>query len=78
MKDLLIKHIKLGIGKTEISKTGKGAVVGGVGALAYSIISGMGYMPDAFTAPDVMPFVVAGLTTGINFIRQFFTNHIES
>ena len=73
MKDLF----KLGIGKTEIAKTGKGAVVGGTGALVYSIISGMGYMPDAFTTPDVMPFIVAGLTTGINFIRQFFTNHIE-
>ena len=73
MKDL----IKLGIGKTEIAKTGKGAVVGGTGALVYSIISGMGYMPDAFTAPDVMPFVVAGLTTGLNFVRQFFTNHLS-
>ena len=72
MKDL----IKLGIGKTEIAKTGKGAVVGGTGALVYSIISGMGYMPDAFTTPDIMPFVVAGLSTGINFLRQFFTNHL--
>ena len=77
MKDLLVKHIKLGIGKKEIGKTGKGAVVGGVGALAYSIISSMGYMPDAFTTPDVMQFVVAGLTTGINFVRQFFTNHLS-
>tara|TARA_R110002110_G_scaffold105876_2_gene265715 strand:- start:1122 stop:1343 length:222 start_codon:yes stop_codon:yes gene_type:complete len=72
MKDLF----KLGIGKTEIAKTGKGAVVGGTGALVYSIISGMGYMPDAFTTPDIMPFVVAGLSTGINFLRQFFTNHL--
>ena len=75
MKDLLIKHIKLGIGKTEISKTGKGAVVGGVGALAYSIISGMGYMPDAFTAPDVVPYVVAGLSAAINFVRQFIVDN---
>ena len=73
MKDLF----KLGIGKTEITKTGKGAVVGGTGALVYSIISGMGYMPDAFTTPDIMPFVVAGLSTGINFLRQFFTNHLS-
>ena len=73
MKDLF----KLGIGKTEIAKTGKGAVVGGTGALVYSIISGMGYMPDAFTTPDIMPFVVAGLSTGINFLRQFFTNHLS-
>ena len=75
MKDLLIKHIKIGIGKKEIGKTGKGAAVGGVGALAYSLISNMGYMPDALTTPDVVPYVVAGMSAGINFIRQFFTNH---
>ena len=74
MKDL---KINLGIGKAEITKTGKGAVVGGVGALAYSIISGVGYMPDAFTAPDVMPYVVAGLSTVINAVRQFFTDNSE-
>ena len=77
MKDLLMKHIQLGIGKTEISKTGKGAVVGGAGALAYSIIDGMGYMPGALSAPDVVPYVVAGLAAGINLIRQFFTNHLS-
>jgi len=77
MKDLLIKHIKIGIGKKEIGKTGKGAAVGGVGALAYSIISNMGYMPDALTTPDVVPYVVAGMSAGINFIRQFFTNHLS-
>ena len=77
MKDLLMKHIQLGIGKTEISKTGKGAVVGGFGALAYSIIDGMGYMPGALSSPDVIPYVVAGLAAGINFIRQFFTNHLS-
>ena len=75
MKDL---KIKLGIGKAEIAKIGKGAVVGGTGALAYSILSGMGYMPDAFTAPDVMPYVVAGLSTVINFVRHFFTDHLDS
>ena len=75
MKDL---KVKLGFGKKEAAKTGKGAVVGGAGALAYSIISGMGYMPDAFTSPDVMPYVVAGLATAINFVRQFFTNHLDS
>jgi len=74
MKDL---KINLGIGKTEIAKTGKGAMVGGVGALAYSIISGVGYMPDVFTAPDVMPYVVAGLSTVINAVRQFFTDNSE-
>ena len=77
MKDLIVKHIKLGIGKKEIGKTGKGAVVGGVGALAYSIISNMGYMPDALTTPDVVPYVVAGMSAAINAVRQFFTNHLE-
>ena len=74
MKDL---KIKLGVGKAEIAKTGKGAMVGGTGALAYSIISGMGYMPDDFSAPDVMPYVVAGLATAINFVRHFFTDHLS-
>ena len=72
MKDL---KIKLGIGKAEITKTGKGAVVGGVGALAYSIISGMGYMPNAFSTPDVVPYVVAGLAAAINFVRQFIVDN---
>ena len=72
MKDL---KVKLGFGKKEIAKTGKGAVVGGAGALAYSIISGMGYMPDAFTSTDVVPYVVAGLAAAINFIRQFIVDN---
>ena len=72
MKDL---KINLGIGKTEIAKTGKGAVVGGVGAFTYSLLSGMDVMPTAFTAPDVVPYVVAGLAAVINFVRQFFTDH---
>ena len=72
MKDL---KVKLGFGKKEATKTGKGAVVGGAGALAYSIISGMGYMPDAFSTPDVVPYVVAGLAAMINFIRQFIVDN---
>ena len=72
MKDL---KVKLGFGKKEAAKTGKGAVVGGAGALAYSIISGMGYMPDAFSTPDVVPYVVAGLAAMINFIRQFIVDN---
>ena len=71
MKDLF----KLGIGKTEITKTGKGAVVGGVGALAYSIIDGMGYMPGALSSPDIVPYVVAGLAAAINFVRQFIVDN---
>jgi len=72
MKDL---KVKLGFGKKEAAKTGKGAVVGGAGAFAYSIISGMGYMPDAFSTPDVVPYVVAGLAAAINFIRQFIVDN---
>jgi len=72
MKDL---KVKLGFGKKEIAKTGKGAVVGGAGALAYSIISGMGYMPDAFSTPDVVPYIVAGLAAAINFVRQFIVDN---
>ena len=72
MKNL---KVKLGFGKKEAAKTGKGAVVGGVGALAYSIISGMGYMPDAFSTPDVVPYVVAGLAAAINFVRQFIVDN---
>jgi len=72
MKDL---KVKLGFGKKEIAKTGKGAVVGGAGALAYSIISGMGYMPDAFSSADVVPYVVAGLAAAINFVRQFIVDN---
>ena len=72
MKNL---KVKLGFGKKEAAKTGKGAVVGGVGAFAYSIISGMGYMPDAFTSTDVVPYVVAGLSAAINFVRQFIVGN---
>ena len=72
MKNL---KVKLGFGKKEAAKTGKGAVVGGVGAFAYSIISGMGHMPDAFTSPDVVPYVVAGLSAAINFVRQFIVDN---
>jgi hypothetical protein len=72
MKDL---KVKLGFGKKEAAKTGKGAVVGGAGALAYSIISGMGYMPDAFSTPEVVPYIVAGLAVAINFVRQFIKDN---
>ena len=77
MKDLLLKHIKIGVGRTEITKTGKGMAVGGVGAIAYSVINDMGYMPGALTSPDVVPYVVAGMAAAINAVRQFFTNHLS-
>ena len=70
------ENIKVGFGKKETSKTAKGAAVGGVGAVAYSVLSDIGIMPVALSAPDVVPYVVAGLAAAINSIRQFFTNNI--
>ena len=69
-------NINIGCGKKEAQKTAKGAAVGGVGAIAYSIISDFGVMPVALSAPDVVPYVVAGLSALINSVRQFFTNNI--
>ena len=75
---MVIKDLfKLGIGKTEVTKITKGFVVGGAGAALYSIIVGMGYMPAALTAPDVVPYTVTGLSVGVNFTRQLFTNHLS-
>ena len=76
MKDLLISYVKIGIGKTEAAKITKGFAVGGIGAALYSAIVGMGYMPDALTATEVVPYTVAGLSVGVNFMRQLFTNHL--
>ena len=72
MKNL---KVKLGFGKKEAAKTGKGVVVGGFGALAYSLIDGMGYMPGALSSPDIVPYVVAGLAAAINFVRQFIVDN---
>jgi hypothetical protein len=77
MKDLLIRYVQIGIGKTEAAKITKGFAVGGVGAALYSVIVGLGYMPDALTATEVAPYTVAGLSVGVNFIRQLFTNHLD-
>ena len=71
----LIEKIGIGFGKKETAKTAKGAVVGGVGAFVYSLLSGLDLMPSALTTPDVVPYVVAGLAAVINFVRQFFTDH---
>jgi hypothetical protein len=76
MKDLLIRYVKIGIGKTEAAKITKGFAVGGAGAAIYSIIASMGYMPDALSAIEVVPYTVAGLSVGVNFVRQLFTNHL--
>ena len=73
----LIEKIGIGFGKKEANKTAKGAVVGGAGAFVYSLLSGLDLMPIALTAPDVVPYVVAALATGVNSIRQFFTNHLS-
>ena len=77
MIDKIKQNIQIGVGKTETSKTAKGAAVGGVGAVAYSILSDFGVMPLALSAPDVVPYVVAGLSAIINSVRQFFTNNSE-
>ena len=68
-------NINIGFGKKEAQKTAKGAAVGGVGAIAYSIISDFGVMPVALSAPDIVPYVVAGLSTVINSIHQFLKNN---
>ena len=70
------ESIHIGFGAKETAKTAKGAAVGGMGACAYSVLSSLGYMPDSLQTPDVVPYVVAGLSAVINSIRQFFTNNI--
>jgi|TARA_R110000787_G_scaffold67975_1_gene152125 hypothetical protein len=77
MKDLLIRYVQIGIGKTEAAKITKGFAVGGIGAALYSAIVGMGYMPDALAATEVAPYTVAGLAVVVNSIRQLFTNHLS-
>jgi len=77
MIDKIKENIQVGFGKKETTKTAKGAAVGGVGAVAYTIISDLGYMPAALSAPDIVPYVVAGLSAIINSVRQFFTNNAE-
>ena len=75
MIDKIKENIQVGFGKKETAKTAKGAAVGGVGAVAYSIISNLGYMPAALSTPDIVPYVVAGLSAIINSVRQFFTDN---
>ena len=72
------ESIQIGFGATETKKSAKGVAVGGVGAVAYSVISDLGYMPAALSAPDIVPYVVAGLAAAINTVRQFFTNNLEN
>ena len=75
MLDKIKESISIGFGKKETSKKAKGAAVGGVGAVAYSVLSDLGIMPVALSAPDIVPYVVAGLSAVINSIRQFFTDN---
>ena len=75
MFDKIKENINIGFGKKETSKTAKGAAVGGVGAIAYTVISDLGYMPAALSTPDIVPYVVAGLSAIINSVRQFFTDN---
>ena len=67
--------VSIGFGKKEAAKTTKGVAIGGVGAVAYSVISVIGYMRESFTAPEAVPYVVAGLTSIINAVRQFLAYH---
>ena len=76
MIDKIKENIKVGFGKKETTKTAKGAAVGGMGAIAYTVISDLGYMPAALSAPDLVPYVVAGLTTAINMVKQFFQKNV--
>ena len=75
MIDKLKENIQVGFGKKETTKTANGAAVGGRGAIAYTIISDLGYMPTALSAPDIVPYVVAGLSTIINSVHQFLKNN---
>ena len=77
MLSFLKKNMKMGFGKTEVTKTSKGVAVGGIGAVAYTIISDIGYMPETLTSPDIVPYVVAGLSSAINAIRHFFKNNMS-
>ena len=77
MKDLLVQYIKIGIGQTEAAKITKGFAVAGAGAAIYSIVVSMGYMPAALSATEVVPYTVAGLSVGVNCVRQLFTNHLS-
>lgn len=75
MIDKIKENIQVGFGKKEAAKTTKGVAIGGVGAVAFSVISSAGYMPDALTTPEVVPYTVAGLSAAINAVRQFLANH---
>ena len=74
MLDILKQNIKMGFGKKEAFKSGKSLAVGGVGAIAFDIITKIGYMPEMASDPELMPYAIAGLTVAINTIRQFFSN----
>jgi hypothetical protein len=77
MLDKIKNSVSMGFGKKEAAKTTKGVAIGGVGAVAYSIIFDIGYMPESLTSPDVVPYVVAGLSSVINAIRHFFQNNMS-
>jgi len=75
MLDKIKDSVSIGFGKKEASKTTKGVAIGGVGAVAYSVITDIGYMPESFTAPEAVPYVVAGLTSINNAMRHFIAKH---
>ena len=74
-KKLFKKGVKLGFGAIEAKKALKGAAVGGAGAVAYSLLVSVGYMPEGLQEASVSPYVVAGLAFVINTVRQYIRDN---
>tara|TARA_Y100000310_G_scaffold338657_1_gene428988 strand:- start:11878 stop:12114 length:237 start_codon:yes stop_codon:yes gene_type:complete len=70
--------IELGFGKKELAKSTKGAAIAGVGAVAFSMLSGIGVLPDVLRGDEIAPYTVAALAVVVNLVRQFFTQHSSS
>ena len=75
IKSVLPKIIKVGFGKTEVVKTGKGLAVGGMGAAAVQIAASMGWLPEAVLEPAVLPYTVAIAAAIVNALRQFIRDN---
>tara|TARA_R100000808_G_scaffold6206_1_gene18581 strand:+ start:161 stop:397 length:237 start_codon:yes stop_codon:yes gene_type:complete len=73
-----LPKIKIGFGKKELVKSTKGAAIAGVGAVAYSTLSGMGLMPEALKGEEIAPYTVGALAVVVNLVRQFLTQHSVS
>jgi hypothetical protein len=75
VKAVLPKVIKLGFGKAEVVKTGKGLAVGGIGAAAVQVLVSYGWLPQALMEPDVLPYTVAVAAAIVNALRQFIRDN---